>query len=294
MKYLNVDWLYSFKKLAETGNFNIASNDLNITIQTLSYHIRCLENYFNIILIERGKKNNLLTFEGQIFLNKTLPFLESLENTKSIVKANNNESDLFLKLIQSTDCNFDYCLSETIYNTHIKYPNVKIVNESILFFDLEKNLSIYNTDIAISSYPINNKNFISMKIAQIPYVIASKRLEKNWEKLDYIKSDYHLMRTNHKFDSICTKYTLNSSMSVSTLSVAVSMAKRGLGSLYLPVLDIEKEIIENELEFILSPDDDYFEIYLVVNKLKSEEILILDFISFFDKSIKKSLSTLIS
>lgn len=294
MKYLNVDWLYSFKKLAETGNFNIASNDLNITIQTLSYHIRCLENYFSITLIERGQKNNLLTLEGQIFLNKTLTFLESLENTKSIIKSNNNESDLFLKLIQSTDCNFDYCISESIYNTHIKYPNIKIVNESILFFELEKNLSIYNTDIAISSYPINNKNFTSIKIAKIPYVIASKKLEKNWESLDYIKCEYHLMRTNNKTKSIYDKYVLKSSMSVSTLSVAVSMAKRGLGAVYLPVLDIEKEVMENELEFISSPDDDYFEIYLVINNLKLEEILILDFISFLKESIEKSLSKLIS
>lgn len=293
MKYLNIDWLYSFKKLAETGNFNIASNELNITVQTLSYHIRCLENHFNIILIERGQKNNVLTFEGKFFLGKSAEFIDSLENTKTSIKVNLDAVKNFLNIIQSTDCNFDYCISNALYKLHEKYQDLKVINQSVLFFELEENISIYTSDFLISSYPVNNKNFSTIKIVEIPYVIAAKEITKNWRDLDYIVSEYHLMRTNHKSSAIYDKYNLKTSMSVSTMSVAVTMAKRNLGAVYLPILDIEKEIIAQEMEFILSPENEIFEVYLSVNNFKSEEPFILEFIDILKNNINDSLAYLI-
>jgi DNA-binding transcriptional LysR family regulator len=286
MKHLNIDWLYSFKKLAETGNFNIASSDLNITVQTLSYHIRSLEDYFGFEFIERRNKNNNLTLNGVVLLKRIEDFLISLD--KTII--NLNKSNISFNIIQSTNCNFDYCLSDSLISLHKKNQDLKMLINSILFFEIEKFFLVNKTDLAICSYPINNGELYSLHIAKIPYVIAQKSINNNWNELKYISCEYHLMRTNYSDASFYSKNNLELSMTVSSLSVAVSMAKRNLGAVYLPILDIEKEIISNELDFIYPIEEDFFDIYVVINKNNNKSNLINDYVDILITCIKSSLS----
>ncbi len=66
-----------FCDVAETCSFSKAATMNNITQSAVSQQIRSLEEKYDVLLIERGKKNFALTPEGQVFLESSKRILDN-------------------------------------------------------------------------------------------------------------------------------------------------------------------------------------------------------------------------
>ncbi|MFN8577552.1 MAG: hypothetical protein U0354_11905 [Candidatus Sericytochromatia bacterium] len=163
-----------------------------------------------------------------------------------------------------------------------------------MFFEIERYLANNDIDVIISSYPIKNDNFQTISISKIPYIIAQKNINRLNKNIKYILSEYHSIRFDitNSFDIINNE--LEYSMSVSSSSVAISMAKKDLGAVYLPILDIEKEIINNQLDFIFPNEDSFFEVYVSFHKNNLKKSTINEFIDILRKCLDKSLNNLLN
>ncbi|MFN8672532.1 MAG: LysR family transcriptional regulator [Candidatus Sericytochromatia bacterium] len=122
MLNLKTEWIRYFIVLSESANFSIASKKLDISVSALVQIINNLENTLKIKLITRGKKNNTLTKEGVIFLEKSMNFINNLSNLEVELKNLALEKDE-LKIGWS---NFwgSYILPDIIEKISKKYSNI--------------------------------------------------------------------------------------------------------------------------------------------------------------------------
>lgn len=289
---INIEWLYSFITLAKTGNFISASNELFITQQTLSYQIKKLEKHLDVKLIERGAKNNNLTPDGQKLFEKANSLIINFENEIKSIK-NSNSSKNILKVLQTTEFNFDYSISEAITKFHRLKPKVKIKIYSVFNNEVEEIMLKENINITLSSKSLKNSNkFNSKLINKIPYVIVSKSIKK-WTDLKYLSNNYHPFRKIKTKESIEDIYNLDIFSDVASLTPAIELCKRDLGAMYVPILSVENEIINNELKIIESDFElEFQDVFIIQNKknyLSDNETLFLELI---EKSILNSLEKL--
>lgn len=69
-----------FCDVADTASFSKAASMNNITQSAVSQQIRSLEERYDVLLIERGKKNFALTQEGMVFLDASRQILDTFHS----------------------------------------------------------------------------------------------------------------------------------------------------------------------------------------------------------------------
>jgi DNA-binding transcriptional LysR family regulator len=79
-----------FCDLADTESFSRAAALNDITQSAVSQQIRALEERYQAMLIERGKKNFSLTQEGRVFLEASKSILEIFEGVGEQIKEMQN------------------------------------------------------------------------------------------------------------------------------------------------------------------------------------------------------------
>lgn len=71
-----IDVFKVFSDLAETGSFSKAAALNGITQSAVSQQVRSIENKFQVVLVDRGRRNFALTHEGKAFLQASREILE--------------------------------------------------------------------------------------------------------------------------------------------------------------------------------------------------------------------------
>jgi DNA-binding transcriptional LysR family regulator len=71
-----IDVFKVFCDLAETGSFSKAAALNGITQSAVSQQVRAIENKFQVVLVDRGRRNFALTNEGKAFLQASREILE--------------------------------------------------------------------------------------------------------------------------------------------------------------------------------------------------------------------------
>jgi DNA-binding transcriptional LysR family regulator len=71
-----IDVFKVFCDLAETGSFSKAAVINGITQSAVSQQVRAIENKFQVVLVDRGRRNFALTNEGRAFLQASREILE--------------------------------------------------------------------------------------------------------------------------------------------------------------------------------------------------------------------------
>jgi LysR family transcriptional regulator, transcriptional activator of the cysJI operon len=71
-----IDTFKVFSDLADTGSFSKAAVVNGITQSAVSQQIRAIENKFQVVLVDRGRRNFALTHEGRAFLQASREILE--------------------------------------------------------------------------------------------------------------------------------------------------------------------------------------------------------------------------
>jgi DNA-binding transcriptional LysR family regulator len=76
MRGMYIDVFKVFCDLAETGSFSKAAAANGVTQSAVSQQVRAIENKFQVVLVDRGRRNFALTAEGTAFLQASREILE--------------------------------------------------------------------------------------------------------------------------------------------------------------------------------------------------------------------------
>src|ERR1043165_1744021 len=84
-----MDILFSmrvFKQVVENKSFVAASEKLDISTAMTSKHVKHLEDYLGVRLLNRTSRNLSLTEEGKIYYDSCSEILDELEEAESALK----------------------------------------------------------------------------------------------------------------------------------------------------------------------------------------------------------------
>ena len=96
-KPLDVDWLWDFIALADHQHFSRAADARSIAQPALSRHIRALEEWADVVLVDRNSHPVALTDAGQEFLTQTRSIVAHLEAARIKARAAHDQSSARLR-----------------------------------------------------------------------------------------------------------------------------------------------------------------------------------------------------
>src|SRR3989344_5805865 len=83
---MNIESFKIFCDLVETKSFSKAAQLNKITQSAVSQQIRAIENRFNVLLVERNRRQFQLTREGQTFYEGSRRIFEAFENLQGEIQ----------------------------------------------------------------------------------------------------------------------------------------------------------------------------------------------------------------
>lgn len=267
-----MDTLFSmkvFKQVVELSSFIGASDRLNISTAMTSKHIKNLEEYLGVRLLNRTSRKLSLTNEGRIYYDSCAEILNELEETEASLKCSAAVPTGTLKVAVPVWFNIS-SFTDGISKYCEKYPEVLI---ELSLNDRLVDLVEEGIDIALRVTSDPHSTLIARRICPIKFgIVGSKKyLDK------YGRPKHYSDLANHKFvinnntrlknnlifkdgdqeKSMQLKVVLNTN-NTSLVSKAVGS---GIGLSYLPELLINEESPASKLEFVL-PDLEFPPLYL--------------------------------
>lgn len=246
-----IEWIEYFIVFCEFNNFTSAAKKLNITTASLSQNIKALESFLDIKLIIRVGKNNILTEQGVLFLDKAKNILIHFDKMRNdFYNLSSNKSKNIIKIGWSNIWGSTILppLVEKFmlkYNNY--YPKIYAFTNQEAIFAIENN----TLDYAIISFTNNNTSF-DCDISKIGFITGKKikfiKINKSQENI----SLYDNSKDN------------NSIIKVASINTLIYLCEKNNFSTYIPEILIDNKLF-NDIEFI---NDKYLIPVLIWNKQK--------------------------
>ena len=133
---MHVESFKVFCDLVEASSFSAAAERNGVTQSAVSQQIKTLENYYDVLLVERGRRNFSVTPEGEVFLKAARVILDAwneigtqLEEMRDVVAGTLNVAtvysigfhelppflDKFRKLFPEVDLHINYRRANQVY-----------------------------------------------------------------------------------------------------------------------------------------------------------------------------------
>ncbi|NOR29598.1 MAG: LysR family transcriptional regulator [Sulfitobacter sp.] len=97
-KDLNLKWLELFQICAQKGTLQAAAQESGLTISTVSYHLRSLEDHLGVALFNHSRRPMVLTPKGTAFLRNIDQALHSIRKAKAEASAGTLSDASFLRI----------------------------------------------------------------------------------------------------------------------------------------------------------------------------------------------------
>ena len=180
--------LKTFIAVVEYNNFTKAGEYLNLSQPSVSTHIKNLENYYGVTLINRSvkQKSIIITENGYILYNRAKEILNILNTTYMEVRNISDSLKGIIKIGASLTIG-EYILPKFLSIFHNKYP------------DIEVNLLIENTTVII-----DNLKDLTLDIGFVEGISYHPNLNQEYLLEDKmvlaVPYDYNLTNDNFTFD----------------------------------------------------------------------------------------------
>ncbi len=233
--------LKSFITVAETLNFRIAADLLNITQPALSIRLKRLEEQLNIHLIERSRHQVKLSKEGEFFLPQAKRLLRETDHTLAAAKSISEGHSGELR-IGYTPVSFFGQVPLIIRQFKDSYPEIHIKLFELLSNEIETELSDGKLDAGFLHPPLSENTLSYYDLNAEEFVIALPEnhdlAKKNALSIaDLSKEDFILVRREvgpALFDrilSLCHKAGFSPSITqeAETSISVVGLVSSGLG-----------------------------------------------------------------
>jgi LysR family transcriptional regulator, transcriptional activator of the cysJI operon len=145
-----------FCDLVETASFSKAAELNEITQSAVSQQIRALEEKFQVALIERGKKNFLVTAEGRAFLQASKEILRVYDGLSDRLQELQAAVTGVLRIaaVHSIGLHELPLNLKLFRNTH---PAVEVTVEYLRSAEVYQRVALCNVDLGLVAFPMRHK-----------------------------------------------------------------------------------------------------------------------------------------
>ena len=249
-----------FTRVAKTGSFSGAAEELGISRAMASKHIISLETLLGVRLFNRSTRRLSITEAGSTYLEHSRQILEDIEDAEHAITQLHSEPRGTLR-IQALPYFGTYHLVPAIADYHKLYPNIRV--ELILTagsIDLIED----RLDLAIQLGDLEDSNIVARPLAPSHYVICGSP--------DYLHEHGtpKYPEELHQHNCLCNwsmppkrDWPFNINGHLSTIRVSGSMranvagalrlaATEGLGLVLLPTYMAGKDLQSGRLQAVLT------------------------------------------
>ncbi|WP_046176124.1 LysR family transcriptional regulator [Domibacillus indicus] len=247
---MNIHWLKTFLKAAETENFRQASEELYITQPAVTKHIKRLEEELDIQLFERTGKAVKLTEAGLSFLPHAKEMARSFESNMSAFNAWKQGYTRKLSIACAPQIASSF-LPKLLKRFIEKFPNIDVHVDIARSYDIGEKVSSGLVDIGLARMPSVYANTSSVIIDQEPIVLAGPIVEEADEIS--LLAGYRLLTHNHPgyWEALIKDLKKENphlkTMTVSQIEVTKRFIEAGLGISYLPKSMVQDELLAGRL-----------------------------------------------
>lgn len=269
-------YLLTLTKILETGSFQNAANDLGYTASTITFHIRQLEEEFNIKLFEQIGRKMVLTQAGK----DIMPYVHSVLQYVSKIKdygeeANQLKGDLKVAMPETI---LVYQMQPVLKEFRLRAPDVNLSLQSYNCYTISNYILNGMIDIGIY-YDVDDRNPSYVEEVLGKYktsLIASPDLP-NINQISSL-SDYSLI-VNDDYENICRNKILailnnqhikpRNILELSSFEAIKRSVSNNIGFSYVPSFIIEEELKEGQLkELSIGLPEDIITVLCVHHKNK--------------------------
>lgn len=156
-----INELKTFIAVVEYKNFTKAAEAINLSQPSVSLHIKHLEEYFNIILIQRSVKQKTIsiTQAGNLLYERSKQIIKLLEDTKSELMAYTNTVQGKLHIGASFTIG-EYFLPAFLGQFAKKYPDLELEVTIENTHNICKKVKNFEVDLALIEGSVPSSNFI--------------------------------------------------------------------------------------------------------------------------------------
>lgn len=167
---MQVETLKVYSDLIETASFSLAAKRNGITQSAVSQQIRALETKFDVVLIERGKKNFSMTPEGKVFLDASKEILELYNGIQDRFNELQNKVAGTLRIATVFSLGL-HELPPFVKEFRRLYPKVDLKIDYIRSSQVYSEILEGNADLGIVAYPNKRKGVTIEEFAQDKMVL---------------------------------------------------------------------------------------------------------------------------
>jgi LysR family transcriptional regulator, transcriptional activator of the cysJI operon len=289
---INPQSLFVFYFVAVQKSLSSAAEQLCISQPGVAYHIRSLEEYTRVKLINIKKQRVTLTPAGEGLFKYAKEIYDNLINTEKFI-ASLKECSLGIGLAPV----FNLVIGRILDLFEKHHPEVKLVIKSGDAFEVVKEVSESKLDLAIvpkSDYGNENLNYLTVCSSKKLVCFASPALVLPAEPLDWSDlSDYPLVigtKTSVIRRIIFDKFQ-EEGLAIPYIAAEVSsgewnksLVEKGKGLGFVLKEDIEKEIADGLVRIVHLKQDLNIGIDVVVRSDSPENPILMEFIDLVKQS----------
>lgn len=171
-KDLNLKWLELFQICAQKGSLQAAAQESGLTISTVSYHLRSLEDHLGVALFNHARRPMVLTPKGVAFLRNIDQALFSIRKAKAEASAGSLSEASFLRIGTIEDFDSDITPELAVYLSE-KMPVCDFVYHTDSSHSIIRMLRDRQLDLGVTTTPNESvRDLQDRPLLREPFVIV--------------------------------------------------------------------------------------------------------------------------
>lgn len=286
----------------EEKNFSKAAEKLSLTQPAVSHHINQLESEYNVKILSRGKKEIVLTPEGEIIANYATRMFALEQKLLSELKSlDTNQRNIRIGITHTAESNM---FTEIVGLYSLKYPNTSITIITDTTPNLYKMVENYELDLAyvdgmvedspLKFFQVDKDDLVCVLSINNPLVNKNK----NYITLDELKKERLILRlktsTTRKIFETNLEYNndsisnYNVALEVDNIATIKDLIRKDFGISILAKSACMDEVNKNKLAILPIKNLQMVrQNYIVYSPYFNHVEIIKDIIEIYNESIKR-------
>lgn len=292
---MNLKKLRYFLTIVEEGSFTSASNKLNVAQSALSLHIRAMEEEYDQLLLERGKRGVLPTEAGMLLYDRGKRILAEMEKTRQDLLDFGGQPKGTVRI--GLPGTVSSVLSEPlIASCREQFPDIKLVIAEAMSGFVRDWLNEGQVDLALLYLDIQNNMISSSLILEEeivvvhPYSPSQVSILSSEALVDFpliLPSQSHGLRVMLEGKVPILGSALNPTIEVDSFHTIKQLVEKGYGSSLLPLHAVHQELEEKKLSISHLEDRHLWRrIYLAERSTKPATAALTAVISLLQQEIR--------
>ncbi|SFS41955.1 DNA-binding transcriptional regulator, LysR family [Sulfitobacter marinus] len=176
-KDLNLKWLELFQICAQKGTLQAAAQESGLTVSTVSYHLRSLEDHLGVALFNHARRPMVLTPKGTAFLRNIDQALQSIRKAKAEASAGTLSDASFLRIGTIEDFDSDIIPELAVYLSE-KMPGCDFMYHNDSSHSVIKMLRDRQLDLGVTTIPSESiRDLKDRPLLRDPFVIVLPQVD---------------------------------------------------------------------------------------------------------------------